>query len=115
MGVREGTGGDRLMACGVKMSYLGSMTRDTIEDRVLALIAQEKGDVFLREDFPDLGGYERVGRALLGKLPKKSWPNQVRSKRIGISFRRSLPWRAWIMAVQRRHSPAVLRFRRAGG
>ena len=46
------------------------MTRDTIEDRVLTRIAQEKGDVFLRADFRDLGGYDQVGRALLGLVRK---------------------------------------------
>lgn len=52
------------------MSYVGSMTRDTIDDRVLTRIAQEKGDVFLRADFRDLGGYDQVGRALLGLVRK---------------------------------------------
>lgn len=46
------------------------MTRDTIDDRVLTRIAQEKGDVFLRADFRDLGGYDQVGRALLGLVRK---------------------------------------------
>lgn len=36
----------------------------TLEDRVLKRIARKRGDVFLRTDFRDLGGYDQVGRTL---------------------------------------------------
>lgn len=36
----------------------------TLEDRVLKRIARKRGDVFLRGDFRDLGGYDQVGRTL---------------------------------------------------
>ncbi|HGY1078535.1 TPA: S-adenosylhomocysteine hydrolase, partial [Aeromonas salmonicida subsp. salmonicida] len=36
----------------------------TIADRVEARIKRSKRDVFLREDFDDLGGYDQIGRAL---------------------------------------------------
>ena len=38
--------------------------RQNLEDRIKRRIARKKGDVFLREDFSDLGGYDQVGRAL---------------------------------------------------
>jgi hypothetical protein len=38
--------------------------RDSLEDRIKRRIARKKGDVFMREDFGDLGGYDQVGRAL---------------------------------------------------
>jgi hypothetical protein len=36
----------------------------TLEQRMSDRIARKKGDVFLRADFQDLGGYDQVGRAL---------------------------------------------------
>ena len=42
------------------------MKTDNLEMRVLKRIARKRGDVFLREDFRDLGGYDQVGRALRG-------------------------------------------------
>ena len=39
--------------------------RKTLEMRIAARIARKKGDVFLRCDFEDLGGYDQVGRGLL--------------------------------------------------
>jgi hypothetical protein len=49
--------------------------RDTLETRVRRRIDRKRGDVFLRADFTDLGGYDQVGRALRklvrqGTLPK---------------------------------------------
>lgn len=35
-----------------------------LERRIADRIARRKGDVFLRGDFADLGGYDQVGRAL---------------------------------------------------
>ena len=51
------------------MSYFGCMRRlitppNNLEERVAQRIARKRGDVFLREDFRDLGGYDQVGRAL---------------------------------------------------
>lgn len=45
------------------MSYCNSM-RETLETRVRRRIDRKHGDVFLRADFADLGGYDQVGRAL---------------------------------------------------
>ncbi|MCK5375217.1 MAG: hypothetical protein KAJ40_08025 [Alphaproteobacteria bacterium] len=36
----------------------------TLEDRVSYRIARSKQNVFVREDFEDLGGYDQIGRAL---------------------------------------------------
>ena len=51
------------------------MKTDSLETRVLKRIARKRGDVFLRDDFSDLGGYDQVGRVLRtlvrsGKLMK---------------------------------------------
>jgi hypothetical protein len=40
------------------------MRPETLEDRLLKRIERKRGDVFLRADFGDLGGYDQVGRAL---------------------------------------------------
>jgi hypothetical protein len=40
------------------------MRPETLEDRLLRRIDRKSSDVFLREDFEDLGGYDQVGRAL---------------------------------------------------
>ncbi len=42
------------------------MRPDNLEDRLLKRIARKRGDVFLRADFEDMGGYDQVGRALRG-------------------------------------------------
>jgi hypothetical protein len=41
------------------------MKPETLEARLLKRIDRKRGDVFLRADFDDLGGYDQVGRALL--------------------------------------------------
>jgi hypothetical protein len=50
------------------MSYLDmggeAMKPETLETRLLSRIDRKRGDVFLRADFEDLGGYDQVGRAL---------------------------------------------------
>jgi hypothetical protein len=56
------------------MSYFESM-RETLEALVSKRIDRKRGNVFLRADFADLGGYDQVGRVLLqfvrqGKLLK---------------------------------------------
>jgi hypothetical protein len=38
--------------------------RETLERRLLKRIDRKRGDVFLRSDFADLGGYDQVGRVL---------------------------------------------------
>jgi hypothetical protein len=38
--------------------------RITLETQLLKRIDRKRGDVFLRTDFADLGGYDQVGRAL---------------------------------------------------
>ena len=40
------------------------MKPETLETRLLNRIERKRGDVFLRADFDDLGGYDQVGRAL---------------------------------------------------
>jgi hypothetical protein len=45
------------------MSYFGSM-KETLETQLLKRIDRKRGDVFLRADFRDLGGYDQVGRVL---------------------------------------------------
>jgi hypothetical protein len=42
------------------------MKPETIETRLLARIDRKRGNVFLRADFDDLGGYDQVGRVLRG-------------------------------------------------
>jgi hypothetical protein len=37
---------------------------ETLETRLLKRIERKRGDVFLRADFEDLGGYDQVGRVL---------------------------------------------------
>lgn len=39
-------------------------TNKTLEQRIAGRLARKKGDVFLRADFEDLGGYDQVGRVL---------------------------------------------------
>jgi hypothetical protein len=40
------------------------MRRETLETKVLKRIDRKRGDVFLRVDFEDLGGYDQIGRVL---------------------------------------------------
>lgn len=40
------------------------MRAENLEKRVMKRIDRKRGDVFLRADFSDLGGYDQVGRAL---------------------------------------------------
>ena len=44
----------------------GQMRAETLETRILKRIDRKRGDVFLRSDFKDLGGYDQVGRVLRG-------------------------------------------------
>jgi hypothetical protein len=44
--------------------------RETLETQLLKRIDRKRGDVFLRADFDDIGGYDQVGRTL-GKLVKE--------------------------------------------
>jgi len=51
------------------------VTRQSLQQRMLKRIDRKRGNVFLREDFKDLGGYDQVGRTLRilvrhGRLPK---------------------------------------------
>jgi hypothetical protein len=45
------------------MSYFDNM-REALETQVSKRIDRKRGDVFLRADFSDLGGYDQVGRVL---------------------------------------------------
>jgi len=40
------------------------MYTETLETRIINRIKRKRGDVFLRSDFKDLGGYDQVGRVL---------------------------------------------------
>ena len=40
------------------------MKPETLEDRLVKRIDRKLGDVFLRADFEDLGGYDQVGRKI---------------------------------------------------
>ena len=40
------------------------MRPKNLEQRVVQRLSRKKGDVFLRDDFTDLGGYDQVGRVL---------------------------------------------------
>lgn len=46
-----------------EVSYLDSM-RLSLENQLEKRIARKRGDVFMRSDFSDLGGYDQVGRSL---------------------------------------------------
>jgi hypothetical protein len=46
------------------------MERKTLEQLVLDRIRRMKANVFLREDFADLGGYDQIGRVLKGLVSK---------------------------------------------
>lgn len=46
------------------------MKTDNLETRVMNRIERQRGDVFLRSDFGDLGGYDQVGRVLRGLVRK---------------------------------------------
>jgi hypothetical protein len=43
---------------------------ESLEQRLDRRSARKRGDVFLRTDFSDLGGYDQVGRALRGLVRK---------------------------------------------
>jgi hypothetical protein len=47
------------------------MKPETLESRLLNRIGRKRGDVFVRADFDDLGGYDQVGRALRGLIRKR--------------------------------------------
>ena len=46
------------------------MRSRTLEAQIINRIETKGGDVFLRADFSDLGGYDQVGRALRGIVKK---------------------------------------------
>ena len=48
----------------------GVMGSKTLEQRIAGRIRRKKANVFLREDFADLGGYDQVGRVLGGLVRK---------------------------------------------
>jgi hypothetical protein len=49
------------------LTYKGyAMQPVSLQTRIMKRIDRKRGDVFLREDFKDLGGYDQVGRVLRG-------------------------------------------------
>jgi hypothetical protein len=62
----------------------------TLEDRVAYRIVRSKQNVFVREDFEDLGGYDQIGRALRqlvknGKLIKIGYGLYAKAKESSVS------------------------------
>jgi hypothetical protein len=58
---------------------------ESLEQRLEKRIARKRGDVFLRADFDDMGGYDQVGRALLaltrkGRLMKVGYGMYARAR-----------------------------------
>ena len=58
---------------------------ESLEQRLEKRIARKRGDVFLRADFDDLGGYDQVGRALRqlvekGRLMKVGYGMYTRAR-----------------------------------
>lgn len=61
------------------------MKPETLEARLLKRIDRKRGDVFLRADFSDLGGYDQVGRVLSqlvqnGRLMKMGYGVYTRTR-----------------------------------
>jgi hypothetical protein len=54
----------------VTLEEVSEMRRESLETRVESRIERKRGDVFLRSDFKDLGGYDQVGRVLRGLVKK---------------------------------------------
>jgi hypothetical protein len=50
---------------------MSSKRLKTLESRVAYRIARSKNNVFIRDDFKDLGGYDQVGRALSKMVAKQ--------------------------------------------
>jgi hypothetical protein len=46
------------------------MKTENLETRMIKRIERRRGDVFLRSDFRDLGGYDQIGRILRGLVRK---------------------------------------------
>jgi len=67
----------------------GVIKPESLEERLEKRIARKRGDVFLRADFDNMGGYDQVGRALRrlirkGRLLKagygiytRAWPSSI--------------------------------------
>ena len=80
------------------VSYCDSV-RETLETQLLKQIDRKRGDVFLRADFDDFGGYDQVGRVLRllvrrGKLMKVGfglYSRAIRYNGINLSFERAGP------------------------
>ena len=56
-----------VLKCRIFVGHKGcDMRAENLETRIMKRIARKRGDVFLRADFRDLGGYDQVGRVLRG-------------------------------------------------
>jgi hypothetical protein len=69
---------------------------ESLEQRLEKRIACKRGDMFLREDFRDLGGYDQVGRALRklvrkGELLKLGYGVYTRAARSPLTDKPVLP------------------------
>jgi len=52
------------MECRIVTLEECDMKSEALETRIINRIERKRGDVFLRADFKDLGGYDQVGRVL---------------------------------------------------
>lgn len=69
---------------------------ESLEERVAKRIASKGGDLFLRADFADMGGYDQVGRALRdlvrkGELLKLGYGIYSRAARSRLTNKPMLP------------------------
>ena len=74
----------------------GATKPDSLVERLERCIARKRGDVFLRADFEDLGGYDQVGRALRqlvrkGRLMKVGQGLYARARQSPFSGKPVLP------------------------
>jgi Family of unknown function (DUF6088) len=70
----------------------GTNKPESLEQRLEKRIARKRGDVFLRADFGDMGGYDQVGRALRqlirkGRLLKAGYGIYTRARPSSIDGR----------------------------
>ena len=61
---------NKVLECRIVTYEESDMKSETLETRIINRIERKRGDVFLRSDFNDLGGYDQVGRILRGLVSK---------------------------------------------
>jgi hypothetical protein len=83
---------EKILKCRIVTLEENYMIKETLETRIINRIGRKRGDVFLRSDFNDLGGYDQVGRILRdlvhkGKLLKVSYGLYTRAVKSPFSER----------------------------